>query len=147
MSEEKTQGNGFLPLGSIVILKGTIKKLMIVVRANVLEGRYFDYGGILYPEGVVDGNIAYFNKEDIVKTVWEGFTDDDDALVVEQIMQAKKDFPGAGADTAGEAANRAESIHTEETGNAAEPEGGGKNAPDAPADPFAALKEMEGDEE
>ncbi|WP_158676962.1 DUF4176 domain-containing protein, partial [Clostridium acetobutylicum] len=33
MMEEKS----FLPLGSIVILKGAIKKLMIVSRANVVN--------------------------------------------------------------------------------------------------------------
>lgn len=38
MTEEKT----FLPLGSIVILKGALKKLMIVNRANLVKDQYFD---------------------------------------------------------------------------------------------------------
>lgn len=85
MTEEKT----FLPLGSIVILKGALKKLMIVNRANVAENKYFDYAAILYPEGMLDENKAYFNGEDILKVVSKGYTDDDDTLMVEQLIQAR----------------------------------------------------------
>ena len=33
----------------------------------------FDYGACLYPEGVVDENLIYFNHEDIFKIVQEVF--------------------------------------------------------------------------
>lgn len=88
MTEERT----FLPLGSIVILKGALKKLMIVNRANIVESKYFDYGAILYPEGMIDTNLAYFNHEDILKVVSEGYADEDDALMIEQLTQAKGKF-------------------------------------------------------
>ena len=89
MTEEKT----FLPLGSIVILKGALKKLMIINRANLVKDQYFDYGAILYPEGMIDGNLAYFNNDDIFKVISEAYTDDDDdTLMVAQLTQAKEIF-------------------------------------------------------
>ena len=52
MSEVK-----MLPLGSIVILKGNTKKMMIIARVIGLpvkgEVYRFDYGACLYPEGNV----------------------------------------------------------------------------------------------
>lgn len=84
MSEVKQ----FLPLGSIVILQGGLKKLMIVSRGNILNDTYFDYGAILYPEGMVDDNMAYFNELDIRKVISEGYTDEDNTLVIETINQA-----------------------------------------------------------
>lgn len=88
MTEEKT----FLPLGSIVIIKGALKKLMIVNRANVVADKYFDYGAILYPEGMIDENLAYFNQEDILKVVSKAYSDDDDELMVNQLIQAKYEY-------------------------------------------------------
>jgi len=88
MTTEQT----FLALGSVVILKGALKKLMIVNRASIVEGRYFDYGAVLFPEGMIDANLAYFNHEDILKVVSEGHRDDEDALMVEQITEAKEEY-------------------------------------------------------
>lgn len=82
----------FLPLGTIVILKGTLKKLMIVNRANIVDDTYFDYGAVLYPEGMVDNDLAYFNQDDLLKVVSEGFSDEDNDLMVAQLEQAKKDY-------------------------------------------------------
>ncbi|URZ08862.1 DUF4176 domain-containing protein [Clostridium felsineum] len=129
MMEEK----GFLPLGSIVILKGAVKKLMIVSRANVLNNKYFDYGAILYPEGMVDENVAYFNGKDIVKVVSEAYTDDDDDLMVEQLVQAKEEY----------LASNAEEIEK----NVSAPETAPTAAADFDDDPFAAVRDMEDEDE
>ena len=54
----------FLPLGSIVQLKGGVKKIMIIARGAfaVVKGekRYFDYGACTYPEGVIGDALLYF---------------------------------------------------------------------------------------
>ena len=46
----------YIPLGSVVYLKGGIKKLLVVARAimaaNGGKQYFFDYGGVLYPEGI-----------------------------------------------------------------------------------------------
>ncbi|MBC1925540.1 DUF4176 domain-containing protein [Listeria innocua] len=88
MSEQKT----YLPLGSIVITEGSLKKLMIVSRATILGNEYYDYQAVLYPEGMIDENVACFNREDIIKIVHEGFTDDDDELLIAEINAAYARF-------------------------------------------------------
>ncbi|MDR0899598.1 MAG: DUF4176 domain-containing protein [Lactobacillaceae bacterium] len=82
----------FLPLGSIVLLNGSVKKIMIISRAVMLEDNYFDYGAYLYPEGMIDENVIYFNEEDVVKVIHRGFVDDDEQNMVEQIQRAYKEF-------------------------------------------------------
>lgn len=78
-----------LPLGSIIILKGNTKKMMIISRviAVPVKGSIyrFDYGACLYPEGVVGENLIYFNHEDIFKIVQEGYTNDENELMLENI--------------------------------------------------------------
>lgn len=79
----------FLPLGSIVIVKGGIKKTIVIARgiAADLGGgpKRFDYGGCLYPEGLLGDQLLYFNHEDINKVVFTGFSDEDNILMVENI--------------------------------------------------------------
>lgn len=79
----------FLPLGSIVYLKEGNKKVMIIARGLVaknVDGHiFFDYGGVPYPEGLVDDQMAYFQHESITKVVFEGFKDLDDEATVEKI--------------------------------------------------------------
>lgn len=59
----------FLPLGSIVSVKGNPKKILIIARglATNFKGKtyYFDYGGCTYPEGLIGDAVAYFNHCDI----------------------------------------------------------------------------------
>jgi len=79
----------FFPLGSIVIIRGGVKKTMIIARgiaADVGGGpKRFDYGGCLYPEGLLGDQILYFNHEDVNKVVFTGFSDEDNELMVENI--------------------------------------------------------------
>ena len=88
-----------LPLGSVVILKGNVKKMMIIARLIALpvKGQVyrFDYGACLYPEGMVGDRLIYFNHEDIFKVVQEGYTDDDNEIMLENIeaMLQQTDIP------------------------------------------------------
>lgn len=125
MTEEKT----LLPLGSLVIIKGALKKLMIVNRANVVADNYFDYGAILYPEGMIDENLAYFNQEDILKIVSKAYSDDDDELMVEQLLQAKEEY------LASRQNDDIETVSEEDTVDFEKEE-----------DPFASIRDMEGNE-
>ena len=85
----------FLPLGTVVVLNGSIKKVMIAQRAvyvpvneDETDIKYFEYGAVLYPEGLVDGQLVYFNSEDVYKVIAVGYTDADDELLVEEINEA-----------------------------------------------------------
>ena len=88
-----------LPLGSVVILKGNVKKMMIIARLIALpvKGQVyrFDYGACLYPKGMVGDSLIYFNHEDIFKVVQEGYTDDDNEIMLENIeaMLQQTDIP------------------------------------------------------
>ena len=50
----------------------------------------FDYGACLYPEGVVGENLIYFNHEDIFKIVQEGYNNDENELMLENIAAVQK---------------------------------------------------------
>jgi hypothetical protein len=80
--------NKFLPLGSIVVLNKTTQKLLIVARGMIVENDYYDYGAFLYPQGLVEDSLVYFNKDQIAKVDFKGFSDDDDQLFIGYIEQA-----------------------------------------------------------
>lgn len=79
----------FLPLGTIVTLKGSVKKSVIIARALAAklgdDTKYFDYGGVTYPEGLIGDSIQYFNVDSIDEVVFKGFTDKDDEQMVKNL--------------------------------------------------------------
>lgn len=79
----------YLPLGSVVVLKGGIQKLLIISRGiNVKrndEVLFFDYGGVLFPEGLTGDQMAYFNHDGIESVIFEGYNDDDSKKLAENI--------------------------------------------------------------
>ena len=83
------ENKNLLPLGSVVYLKEGNKKVMIIARGLVAKNGdgliFFDYGGVPYPEGLVDDKMAYFQHEAVSKVVFEGYTDLDDEATVEKI--------------------------------------------------------------
>ena len=92
----------YLPLGSIVVIHGAIKKTMVIARGLAAEingeTSVFDYAGCLYPEGIIGDQIMYFNHQDIAKVVFSGFSDEDDSLMVENINTWLQSVPFERAD-------------------------------------------------
>jgi len=69
----------FLPLGTVVLLKDTQKKLMIIGRLQICEGIAYKYSGVVYPEGYMGKDALFlFNENDIEKVYFEGMTDEED---------------------------------------------------------------------
>ena len=69
-----------LPIGSVVLLTGGEKRLMIigVAQTNPADGIEYDYMACLYPEGVVGPQGTFlFNHEDILNVEAEGFADEE----------------------------------------------------------------------
>ena len=67
-----------LPLGSVVILKGAEKRLMICgrIQTNVATNEVYDYSACPYPEGLISSKeIIMFNNESIEKVYFIGFQD------------------------------------------------------------------------
>ena len=67
-----------LPLGSVVLLNGGKKRVMICGRmqTRVQDNMMFDYSACLYPEGIIDPKKLYlFNNEDIDMVYFVGMQD------------------------------------------------------------------------
>ena len=71
----------FLPIGTVVMLKGGSKRLMII--GFCMEAKQnnknvkFDYAGCLFPEGIIDSNeFALFNHDQIEKVYNEAYSDE-----------------------------------------------------------------------
>ena len=69
---------GLLPIGSVVLLNGGKKRVMICGRIQAREGeeRIYDYTGCFYPEGIMDSKqMFFFDHEAIVRLFFIGFQD------------------------------------------------------------------------
>lgn len=79
----------YYALGSIVLLEGGIQKILITSRGLVVKNGdkevFFDYAGVMYPEGLTSERIVYFNHDSIAKVIFEGYSDDDDKVIVNNI--------------------------------------------------------------
>ena len=81
----------FLPLGTIVLLNGGEKRLMItgycVMDAEGASDIY-DYVGVLFPEGTYSSeeNIL-FNHDQIVKVFFTGFVDDEQITFMDELKK------------------------------------------------------------
>lgn len=71
----------FLPIGSIVLLNGGTKELMITgyCITKKQEGKentdMYDYGACTYPEGIMNSELTYaFNHNQIREILFEGYT-------------------------------------------------------------------------
>lgn len=76
-------GEKFLPLGTVVMLKGASKRLMITgfctMAAEEAEGVMYDYSGCMYPEGVISSDqTALFNHDQIEKIYHMGLVDQEE---------------------------------------------------------------------
>lgn len=84
----------YLPLGSVVVINGSVKKYVIIARGLQLNVRgtsqYFDYGACMYPEGLMGDQVMYFQHSNINKVIFKGFSDDDDQMMVDNINLAYK---------------------------------------------------------
>jgi len=72
----------FLPIGSIVLLKGASKRLMITgfcVTPTNENNKMYDYSGCLYPEGIISNEqTALFNHDQIEQIFALGYSDEEE---------------------------------------------------------------------
>lgn len=87
---ENEIGEKFLPIGSVVLLKGGKKELMVMSYCIVptgeiydkngkveMEEKMFDYGGCVYPEGMITSDQLFaFNHDQIEKVCFKGYETD-----------------------------------------------------------------------
>lgn len=87
--EQKENYIEYYPIGSVIVVRGNVKKVVVIARGLMteLDGelQYFDYGAVTYPEGLISDKLIYFNHKDIQKVVFEGYADEDETLMKENI--------------------------------------------------------------
>lgn len=78
-----------LPIGSIVMLKGGEKRIMICGRIQTRSGdeTIYDYSACYYPEGIVGSDsMFFFNHSSIEKIFFLGFQDEEELVFHEQVL-------------------------------------------------------------
>lgn len=85
----------YLPLGSVVTVKGTDTKFMIIARGMCIRiqqtEQLFDYGACPFPTGIIGDKAIYFNHQEISKILHRGYSDADDVHLREILCKAIKD--------------------------------------------------------
>ncbi len=85
-----------LPIGSVVVLEGGEKKLMVfgIKQTDADAGRDYDYIGVIYPEGNIGpGGQFFFNHEDIKEVFFRGYSDEERELFVERLYRHFEEHP------------------------------------------------------
>ena len=82
----------YLPIGTVCLLKGGTKKVMITgfcIDPDGDDNQMYDYSGCIYPEGFLSSTqICLFNHEQIVEVSHMGLIDDEEKEFKEKL----KDF-------------------------------------------------------
>lgn len=87
--------NEYLTIGTVVMLKGGEKELMIIgffPQAEIDgEKKVFDYMACYFPEGFIDSNRPIvFNKDNIDKVLYESYSDDDNRLFLSHLSKIEE---------------------------------------------------------
>ena len=89
-------GEKYLPVGTVVMLKGGTKRVMIVGFCVVSESdknKIWDYSGALYPEGLLDSKeICLFDHEQIEEVYHVGLVDEEEKDFKEKLVNLVKDL-------------------------------------------------------
>lgn len=83
--------NKYLPLGSVVLLNGGEKTVMIYGRMqiSVADGQTYDYVACLYPEGNIGDAYTYlFNHDQIREVLFKGYENDDEIIFKKEVLSA-----------------------------------------------------------
>ncbi len=92
---EMAKVKDLLPIGSVVLLEGGQKRVMIfgVKQTNRDDNQEYDYIGVMYPEGNVEEVGQFlFNHEDIVHIFFRGFEDPEREEFMEHLEEFYKNL-------------------------------------------------------
>ena len=85
-----------LPIGSVVLLEGGEKKLMITGFYTITEDspdKVYDYCGCLYPEGVISSDEIYvFNQSQIAEVFFVGYEDEEGNEFQDNLIHAVEEI-------------------------------------------------------
>ena len=84
-------GEKYLPIGTVVILKGATKRIMITGFASMSPetgDKIFDYSGCTYPEGFMNYNeVCVFDHNQIDKVFFKGYSDEEDKEIKKVLVE------------------------------------------------------------
>lgn len=79
----------YLPIGTIVLLKGGKKRAMITGFCSVAQEnqeKIYDYSGCVYPEGYLSSNqVCLFDHDQIEKIFFVGYEDDEEKIFKDKL--------------------------------------------------------------
>lgn len=84
--------NSLIAIGTVVLLKGTEKRIMIIGYYPVTNHENieltYEYCGCLFPEGVFDAKQSIlFNHSDIEKIIYNGLVDQEQKEFIDKLSQ------------------------------------------------------------
>ena len=86
----------FLPIGSVILLEGGKKKIMITGFCSISsedKTRVYDYSGCIYPEGYLSSNqICLFDHEQIGEICFIGYENEEEESFKKQLNDVVEDF-------------------------------------------------------
>ncbi len=85
---------GLLPLGSVVLLKGANKRLMIIgrIQKQLDSDKVWDYSACYYPEGLINPDKTFlFDNDKIEKVYFLGFQDEEEIKFLDYIKGKLED--------------------------------------------------------
>ena len=87
-------GEKYLPIGTVVLLKGGTKTIMIT-GFSAIDGKdnntIWDYSGCLFPEGILtSGQAALFNHSQIEKIEYIGYIDEEEKEFMKKLKEAQE---------------------------------------------------------
>ena len=95
----------YLPIGTVVLLKGGKKRAMITGFCSVAQEnqeKIYDYSGCVYPEGYLSSNqVCLFDHDQIDKIFFLGYEDEEEKSFKERLntivstIETKQDFENA----------------------------------------------------
>lgn len=96
MNQANQKYEKYLPIGSVVLLKGAKKRLMITGYSIIAKdnlGKIYDYSGCLYPVGFLSSDqTAVFNHDQIDKIFAIGYSDDEQKQFIQTLKEKMKDI-------------------------------------------------------
>lgn len=94
MNDNIEIGTKYLPIGTVVMLKGGKKRAMITGFCSIPKedtNSMYDYSGCTYPEGFVSSDVVcLFNHDQIEKVYFKGFVDEEELNFKDKLNELLK---------------------------------------------------------
>ena len=79
-----------LPLGSIVTIKNSMAKMMILgyYLIDKKDNKCYQYAGVIYPSGIPEtNNFVLFNNKDIKEVIFKGYSTPESEAVLSELFK------------------------------------------------------------